>query len=742
MPAVLHNGDFDKDNLTFIQVILWAILQAMALAVVGHVTRGPTRPVRRGTTAVDDDPLRKDSPDEPPNLREKGKQVDIAVSLPEQAPTTWSPPPQLEYKDLDDGEHFLVDYPVPEALSSYPPELGDIPDTIRTVVRLSIDAVFERARLEKEAAVALAQRIARDNATDADVAGQEHEETATGNQQAAQENEPAEEGSSTETPAPVVTAVTAISPSIAEENQSPPSDTNAEPERPIVKPSRSWLRRVLSHRYSAPSVSPAGGRNDSQETPESPSSFTRFIFKTFIRPSDGNKGPEEEIECTACLEPISRGDSVRASICDHSYCKPCFEQLVLTGLQTEAQFPPKCCLNPIPCRTITKYASRSTRKLYTDKSAEYTTDKIYCPIPDCGRWHDKRAITFKYTTAPKCPNGHKMCSVCHQKAHKRGQYCPKDPDLIRAKAFIKEFGWQRCPKCHATVEHISGCRHMRCRCGGRFCYVCGAKWGTCKCLDSKVAEMKAVAAMIRLQKQRQDQGEPAGQAGLSGQELTPPPAASTKTTTATTLAQLTEISERSSHLTSVLASITNHQENTLTTAHAHETHLLQRSHSTRRRTLNQNHTKALTPLHNAHTTAISALREKHAADTAASTKEYTLKVRELYQNPELKGDALLERVQKAYKEHQVRKQETSRRNTREVGMLQLEQMGAMMEKKKGLMREREEVEGELGREARELRGRQVREAEWAVLVWEERGRMLREMEEREREVVILAGGES
>merc|ERR1711977_727095 len=32
---------------------------------------------------------------------------------------------------------------------------------------------------------------------------------------------------------------------------------------------------------------------------------------------------------------------------------------------------------------------------------------------------------------------------------------------------------QICPHCTSLVERSDGCRHMRCRCGGEFCFLCG-----------------------------------------------------------------------------------------------------------------------------------------------------------------------------------------------------------------------------------------------------------------------------
>ncbi|RZC85327.1 hypothetical protein C5167_041511, partial [Papaver somniferum] len=46
--------------------------------------------------------------------------------------------------------------------------------------------------------------------------------------------------------------------------------------------------------------------------------------------------------------------------------------------------------------------------------------------------------------------------------------------------------WKQCPSCKFYVERRGGCRHMICRCGSQFCYVCGAK--SCKSVSACVVE--------------------------------------------------------------------------------------------------------------------------------------------------------------------------------------------------------------------------------------------------------------
>merc|ERR1719161_3531982 len=47
--------------------------------------------------------------------------------------------------------------------------------------------------------------------------------------------------------------------------------------------------------------------------------------------------------------------------------------------------------------------------------------------------------------------------------------------------FCRKMNWMRCFECGHVVEKKAGCNHITCICGAQFCYLCGARWGECKC---------------------------------------------------------------------------------------------------------------------------------------------------------------------------------------------------------------------------------------------------------------------
>src|SRR6185295_14093053 len=98
------------------------------------------------------------------------------------------------------------------------------------------------------------------------------------------------------------------------------------------------------------------------------------------------------------------------------------------ALESEAQWPPKCCLNVVPFRTIAKYARPDLLQLYREKSQEYSIpvqDRIYCSQPDCGELIRKFDNALKIARGS---NGHAMCAVCRGTPHPTTAACPRDRD--------------------------------------------------------------------------------------------------------------------------------------------------------------------------------------------------------------------------------------------------------------------------------------------------------------------------
>ncbi|KAB5579876.1 hypothetical protein GE09DRAFT_1050516 [Coniochaeta sp. 2T2.1] len=236
-------------------------------------------------------------------------------------------------------------------------------------------------------------------------------------------------------------------------------------------------------------------------TPPISTPFTHFVYKqTKSSPSPSSQKPKEEVECVSCLDDIPAKSAIK-TVCHH-YCADCFLRLIQTAVDNEAQWPPKCCLNAIPLRTIKKHAPRTLLATYHLKDEEFKTPverRLYCSQPDCGLWIRQDRVDLAGRTAT-CASGHVVCTMCRGPSHPADEACPQDRDTLLADRLAEEEGWRRCNRCHVLVEHKEACQHMTCRCGAEFCYVCGLAWRSCACTLEQLNEIKERAARRRAER--------------------------------------------------------------------------------------------------------------------------------------------------------------------------------------------------------------------------------------------------
>lgn len=211
-------------------------------------------------------------------------------------------------------------------------------------------------------------------------------------------------------------------------------------------------------------------------------------------------------ECVSCLDEFPPNTCVKVPC--HSYCPDCFASLISISVQNEQQWPPKCCLNEIPHRTILRYVPENLKAQFRERSSEWNipvSDRVYCSRPDCSLWVKPDQVDHAARLG-RCDRGHSTCTMCRGEEH--GQLdCPQDRDLNLTNQLAEEEGWKRCLRCHALVEHREACQHMTCRCGAQFCYVCGRAWKSCACTMQQLQDIKLAAQSRRREREQREREE-------------------------------------------------------------------------------------------------------------------------------------------------------------------------------------------------------------------------------------------
>ncbi|KAG6329977.1 hypothetical protein ID866_9110 [Astraeus odoratus] len=142
--------------------------------------------------------------------------------------------------------------------------------------------------------------------------------------------------------------------------------------------------------------------------------------------------------------------------------------------------PLRCCQVLLPVDTLVKLLPRKQRKASRAQLVEASiplAERVYCPTPTCSAFLGKAPNDISTRTCSTCKMH--VCTGCKDTAHP-GDDCKQNALALMVRRMAVENDWKTCPQCKVIVEHIGGCSNMTCRCGKKFCYVCGQSL-PCRC---------------------------------------------------------------------------------------------------------------------------------------------------------------------------------------------------------------------------------------------------------------------
>ncbi|GLC37168.1 hypothetical protein PLESTM_000549900 [Pleodorina starrii] len=125
---------------------------------------------------------------------------------------------------------------------------------------------------------------------------------------------------------------------------------------------------------------------------------------------------------------------------------------------------------------------------YLQLEAESTLDPgslLYCPHKDCSNplVLDGDLPPDAPASCPACNRG--FCPRCRITGWHEGYSCAAFQALPAHQRSAEDAAvlqlserqrWRACPACKRMVERNQGCNHMRCLCGGEYCYRCGVQY--------------------------------------------------------------------------------------------------------------------------------------------------------------------------------------------------------------------------------------------------------------------------
>ncbi|PHJ24522.1 ibr domain protein [Cystoisospora suis] len=171
-----------------------------------------------------------------------------------------------------------------------------------------------------------------------------------------------------------------------------------------------------------------------------------------------------------------------------------------------------------PIRVTRDLEGEALYGMYLERSFEAYVDTagdmMRCLTPGCGyafwwppdaEWLSDESVRLGEDICPKCS---RSCLICGGPPHK-GESCdqargvsvanPRDKKPVESHSlsfwresrrldvafeeYKKAEHLRDCLQCGAVLHLESGCHRMRCRCGFKFCYVCGTPNATCGCQE-------------------------------------------------------------------------------------------------------------------------------------------------------------------------------------------------------------------------------------------------------------------
>ncbi|KAK1436939.1 hypothetical protein QVD17_02723 [Tagetes erecta] len=190
--------------------------------------------------------------------------------------------------------------------------------------------------------------------------------------------------------------------------------------------------------------------------------------------------------CGICMDTKASSEMFQnRTVCGHLFCTECIRGHVAAKIQDnqiKITCPDPSCkavIGPDVCRYIVPTQVLERWENILCESLIMEADKFYCPFKDCSAMLvNDGGVTV---TSSECPNCHRLfCAQCKVAWH-CGMNCIEYKSLKKGEKstddmlinLAKNKKWKKCSKCNFFVEKVVGCDHITCRCGHRFCYMCG-----------------------------------------------------------------------------------------------------------------------------------------------------------------------------------------------------------------------------------------------------------------------------
>ncbi|KAG6393900.1 hypothetical protein SASPL_144475 [Salvia splendens] len=198
--------------------------------------------------------------------------------------------------------------------------------------------------------------------------------------------------------------------------------------------------------------------------------------------SCGGVGEDSMKSCSICCE--EKLSSMMLSFkCSHEFCSHCMKTYV-EGKVRCGRVPIRCpesgckyCISASECKLFLPVASYESLERAIGEANMLSSNKIYCPYPNCSVLLDPRdclSSSQSDNSCVECPVCQGLVCVDCEVAWHSSITCEEYQSLpLEERDLARISRRRRCDRCRTMVELTHGRYHMRCWCGHEFCYSCG-----------------------------------------------------------------------------------------------------------------------------------------------------------------------------------------------------------------------------------------------------------------------------
>ena len=189
--------------------------------------------------------------------------------------------------------------------------------------------------------------------------------------------------------------------------------------------------------------------------------------------------PAQTFECPVCYDDVAAQEATRLSNCSHKCCTSCLRDHVQSFLRRPGSSLNVPCFQSDCTKLMTKHEVLSLCPQDTIKVAIARAIDDLIATDHCLKRCDTAGCNHVYHFCPvRMKTSITVCPRCNQELGK-----PTVEQLLEEERalqkLMKKYKVRRCARCGSGVQKAHGCNKMMCRCGYRFCYVCGSENAQC-----------------------------------------------------------------------------------------------------------------------------------------------------------------------------------------------------------------------------------------------------------------------